>query len=643
MLTQAIYQRVKTVADIRDYIGDSKVVAFDYEVSPDEPYRTESKAALDVAKAHLTGCSYSVMPGTAIYAPLAHLMGRNLDAKEFQRFLAEFLNDKTKVKVAHNMAYESTMSYKSGIVIQAPVYDTMCAAQLSLKNDYDFRQLGDSGLKTLAQTVLNEPIPTYEAVTGGRHFDELDPDDYATIRYAAADADYALRLYYLFNDWFGKYLPAHRRIVEEIESPAAVYIGLMKYNGLPIDKSLMQSKKAEVDHQLCRIREDIELIIGDVDIGNNCATKAFKNYLYKDLGLPILKTTATNHEAVDDTAMTLLSDWCRQNRPELTELFELVQNYRKLQKIKSTYIDGYSKFINSVTGNIHPDIFSLSTLTGRMSCQHPNAQNMPRKSNDPVGIRSFIKAPEGHSIVSCDFSQIELRVGAFYCRDEKMMETYRTGGDIHAATTSVIYGISTKQAADKNALDYKERRTIAKNVNFGTFYGLYPKGLQKTLKFKAGIEKSYDECRDIIENIKKGYHMLTIWQRETIADARRKGYTETWLGRRRYLPDIRSDEWSKKSFAERCALNTPIQGTAADILKLAAGRILTGLPSRPWLRPVLQIHDELVFIVPNEKINESISFIKQCMEQQPFPEFDIPLIAEAAAGSDFGHLQDINN
>ena len=357
----------------------------------------------------------------------------------------------------------------------------------------------------------------------------------------------------------------------------------------------------------------------------------------------ILKTTATNREAVDDTAMTLLSDWCRQNRPELIELFELVQQFRRLQKIKSTYIDGYSKFINSVTGNIHPDIFSLSTETGRMSCQHPNAQNMPRKSNDPVGIRSFIKAPEGHSIVSCDFSQIELRVGAFYCRDLKMMETYRTGGDIHAATTSVIYGISPEQAADKNAPDYKERRTIAKNVNFGTFYGLYPKGLQQTLQIKAGIVKSYDECRDIIGSIKKGYHRLTLWQRETIAEARRKGYTETWLGRRRYLPDIHSNEWGKKSFAERCALNTPIQGTAADILKLAASRILTGLPSRPWLRPILQIHDELVFIVPDDRVTEAVSFIRECMEQQPFPDFFLPLIAEAAVGPDFGHLQDINN
>lgn len=637
------YGRVQTVGDIIDYIGDSDVVAFDYECSANERHRTESKAALDAAKANLTGCSFSVMPGTGIYAPLAHINGRNLDSTVFRSFMAEFLNDKTKVKVAHNMVYESAMSYKNGIVIQAPVYDTMCAAQMVLKNDYDFRNLTDSGLKTLAKTVLNEPIPTFEAVTGGRHFDELDPDDYETIRYAAADADYALRLYYLFNDWFGKYLPAHRTIVEEIESPAAVYIGLMKYNGLPIDQSLMQSKKAEVDHQLCRIREDIELIIGDVDIGTNCSTKAFKDYLFKDLRLPIMKTTATNREAVDDTSMTLLSDWCRQNRPELIELFQLVQQFRRLQKIKSTYIDGYSKFINSVTGNIHPDIFSLSTETGRMSCQHPNAQNMPRKSNDPVGIRSFIKAPEGHSIVSCDFSQIELRVGAFYCRDLKMMETYRTGGDIHAATTSVIYGISPEQAADKNAPDYKERRTIAKNVNFGTFYGLYPKGLQQTLQIKAGIVKSYDECQDIIESIKKGYRMLTIWQKETIADARRKGYTETWLGRRRYLPDIRSEDWGRKSFAERCALNTPIQGTAADILKLAAGRILTGLPSRPWLRPILQIHDELVFIVPDDRVTEAVCFIKQCMEQQPFREFDIPLIAEAAVGPDFGHLKDINN
>lgn len=255
---------------------------------------------------------------------------------------------------------------------------------------------------------------------------------------------------------------------------------------------------------------------------------------------------------------------------------------------------------------------------------------MPRKTNDPIGVRNFIKAPAGHLILSLDFSQIELRVGAFYCRDQKMLDTYRNNGDIHAATTSVIFGVSYEEAQDKHSANYKEHRTIAKNVNFGTFYGLFPRGLQKTLKFKAGVEKSVSECEEILFNLKHGYKGLTSWQEETKADAARRMYSETWLGRRRYLPNITSDNWSQKSFAERCALNTPIQGTAADILKLAIARILMRLPEREWLKPILQIHDELTFIIPEDKLPEAVTFIRTCMEEKPFPEFDLPLIAETS-------------
>lgn len=268
---------------------------------------------------------------------------------------------------------------------------------------------------------------------------------------------------------------------------------------------------------------------------------------------------------------------------------------------------------------------------------------MPRKTNDPIGVRNFIKAPDGHIIVSCDYSQIELRVGAHYSQDEIMLDTYRRGGDIHAATTSVIFNIPYDQAVDKHAENYKERRTIAKNVNFGTFYGLFPRGLQRTLKFKAGVEKSVEECEEIISNLKAGYPGLTTWQEETKANAARRKYSETMAGRRRYLPNIDSDEWRKKSFAERCSMNTPIQGTAADILKMALGRIIAGLPEREWLKPILQIHDELTFIIPEDKLSEAVSYIKGCMEPQPFSEFDLPLVAEASAGPTFGKMEELED
>lgn len=637
------YKCVTTVDGIKDYIGGSRIVAFDFETSPDDPYREEDKAALDPAKAHIVGCSFSVKEGTGVYVPVAHRVGTNIDKDAFFAFLTAFLMDKTLIKIAHNIAFESSMAYARGIVIQAPVYDTICASQMSLKSIYEFRKLNESGLKRLAEELFGEPLPSFSSVTDGKHFDELDAQDEETVRYGSADSDFALRLYHKFNDWFDRYLPKHRYIVEEIESPTAVYLGIMRTNGIPVNLPLMQERKTEAENEMERIRREIEFIIGDVNIGANCSTQAFKNYLYKDLGLPILKTTETNREAADDMTMTLLKEWCDENRPELSGLFTLVQEYRKWGKIKSTYIDGYLKYLNPVTGCIHPELFALSTDTGRMNCRNPNAQNMPRKTNDPIGVRNFIKAPEGCLTLSLDFSQIELRVGAFYCRDERMLDTYRKNGDIHAATTSVIFGVSYEEAQDKHSDNYKEHRTIAKNVNFGTFYGLFPRGLQKALKFKAGVEKSVSECEEILESLKHGYKGLTAWQEETKADAARRMYSETWLGRRRYLPGITSENWGQKSFAERCALNTPIQGTAADILKLAITRILAGLPEREWLKPILQIHDELTFIIPEDRLKEAVAFIRACMEEKPFPEFDLPLIAEASAGPTFGMMEELED
>lgn len=637
------YKCITTVDGIKEYIGNSPLVAFDFETAPDEPFRDEDKAALDPAKAHIVGCSFSIKEGTGIYAPIAHRIGTNIDKADFFAFLTAFLMNTTIVKIAHNIAFESSMAYAKGIVIQAPVYDTTCASQMSLKSAYEFRKLNESGLKRLAAELFGEPLLSFLSVTDGKHFDELDAQDAETMRYGAADSDFSLRLYHKFNAWFDRYLPKHRYIVENIESPTAVYLGIMKCNGIPVDLPLMQKRKAEAETEMERIRQGIAFIIGDVNIGANCSTQAFKNYLYKDLGLPVLKTTESNREAADDMTMTLLKEWCDANRPELSKLFTLVQAYRKWGKIKFTYIDGYLKHMNAVTGCIHPDMYALSTDTGRMNCRNPNAQNMPRKTNDPIGVRNFIKAPDGQLILSLDFSQIELRVGAFYCRDPKMLDTYQNNGDIHAATTSVIFGVSYKEAQDKHSANYKEHRTIAKNVNFGTFYGLFPRGLQKTLKFKAGVEKSVSECEEILFNLKHGYKGLTSWQEETKADAARRMYSETWLGRRRYLPNITSDNWPQKSFAERCALNTPIQGTAADILKLAIARILMGLPEREWLKPILQIHDELTFIIPEDKLSEAVTFIRACMEEKPFPEFDLPLIAEASAGPTFGMMEELED
>ena len=636
------YRMVTEPEGIREYIGDAEVVAFDFETAPLAEWRSDPTTALDAHKAEIVGISLSAAPGSGIYIPLRHRDGQNADPAQVIPVLRDRIWENPDViKVAHNMAFESMFLYKHGIILREPVYDTIAAAQMTLKNPWEFRGLGDSGLKKLVPELLGVELPTFSEVTGGRFFDELSSGDPETIRYACADSDYALQLYRKFNGWFDKWLPRHRWIVEHIESPTAVYCGLMKFNGLPVDETAVIRKQGECCARLIDLQAKIRKITGDVEIGANCGTQAFRNYLYQELKLPVLKTTEKNAEAADDQTMQMLAEWCRENRPELVPLFELVQEYRKWGKLKTTYLDGYLKYINPATGRIHPDMFPLVTETGRFSCRNPNCQNMPRKANDPVGIRSFIKAPEGQLLVSCDFSQIELRIGSFYCRDPKMLEIYRTGGDIHAQTTSVIYGIPYEEAADREHPEYKERRTVAKGVNFGLFFGLFPKGLQRQLKYKAGLNPTMKECETILASIRAGYPMLGKWQEETKRKAAERCRTQTFLGRRRYLPGIRSTDWGRKSFAERCALNTPIQGTAADILKLAMGRLIAGLPDRPWLRPLLQIHDELVFEIPEDKLREAVTFIRECMEAQPFPELDVLLAAEASRGPDFGHMKEM--
>jgi DNA polymerase-1 len=638
------YKCVYMLSEIKEYLKNTVLFAFDFETSPRDKWRNDKSAALDAHKADITGISFSVSEGTAIYVPLKHRSGRNAENQAaIWDYLKLLFESKDVIKVAHNLAFESMFLYARGIVLQKPCYDTIAASQLTLKSKWEFRSLADSGLKTLAPALCKAEMTEFSTVTEGRFFDELNPQDEKTVRYACADSDYTLRLYHVFNQWFDRFLPKHRTIVEEVESPTSVYVGIMKFNGILVDKSAMLKKQAEAAEKIVSIRKEIAGIIGNVEIGANASTSAFKKYLFVDLGLPVMKTTAKHQEAADDETMILLKEWCESNRPELARLFDLVQEYRKWGKLKSTYIDGYLRFIDEDTGRIHPDLMPLGTETGRFASRNPNMQNCPQKDNDPIGVRKFIISPAGKVLLSLDFSQIELRVGAFYCRDKRMLETYRTGGDIHAQTTSVIYRIPFEKAADKNAPHYKERRTIAKNCNFGVFYGLFPTGLQRTLKFKAGLNPTLSECETIIQNLKSGYPGLAKWQDEVKKRAAVSCYTETWLGRRRYLLGIRSSDWGKKSFAERCALNTPIQGTAADILKLACGRIISGLPERLWLKPMLQIHDELVFELPEDKADEAVVFIKECMETQPFPEFDVPIVAEASVGRNFGEMKEMED
>lgn len=634
------YRCETNLQEIEKYLRGAGVVAFDFETAPLPAYRDDNKAALDAHRSHIVGVSLSVAEGSAVYVPLRHLRGPNTDPEQIIPFLRNALwMNPAVVKIAHNLSFEAMFLYALGVVVQPPCYDTIAAAQMTLKTTFEFRALSDSGLKKLVPELLGDELPTFEDVTEGRFFDELASDDPDTVRYACADSDYALRLYRRFNEWFDAYLPRHRWIVENIESPTAVYCGLMKYNGLLMDETAMIRKQGECAARLLELREKIHAITGDVEIGANAGTQAFKDYLFKTLGLPVLKTTAKNTEAADDQTMVMLAEWCAEHRPELVPLFELVQEYRKWSKLKTTYIDGYLRFINPASGRIHPDLLPLATETGRFACRRPNLQNQCQPGNDYVGVRNFIVSPEGWLLMEADYSQVELRIVAYLSQDAVMLDAYKNGEDIHSITTSAVFGISREEAADKHHSEYKHRRTVAKGTMFGILYGIGAKGLSVNLKASAGVRASVEQCEQYIAGIKARYTNLATWQQYAKETARRRQYAQTALGRRRYLPGIRSQDFRRRASSERMAMNTPVQGLAADCLKLAMGRLVKTLADKPYIRPVMTVHDSLVFEVRADHVDEAAALVKGCMEALPPLENFMPLVAEVAVGERYGELE----
>ena len=634
------YRCETNLQEIEKYLRGAGIVAFDFETAPLPAYRDDNKAALDAHRSHIVGVSLSVAEGSAVYVPLRHLRGPNTDPEQIIPFLrgALWMNPAV-VKIAHNLSFEAMFLYALGVVVQPPCYDTIAAAQMTLKTTFEFRALSDSGLKKLVPELLGDELPTFEDVTEGRFFDELASDDPDTVRYACADSDYALRLYRRFNEWFDAYLPRHRWIVENIESPTAVYCGLMKYNGLLMDETAMIRKQGECAARLLELREKIHAMTGDVEIGANAGTQAFKDYLFKTLELPVLKTTAKNAEAADDQTMVMLAEWCAEHRPELVPLFELVQEYRKWSKLKTTYIDGYLRFINPATGRIHPNLLPLATETGRFACRRPNLQNQCQPGNDYVGVRNFIVSPEGWLLMEADYSQVELRIVAYLSQDAVMLDAYKNGEDIHSITTSAVFGISREEAADKHHSEYKHRRTVAKGTMFGILYGIGAKGLSVNLKASAGVRASVEQCEQYIAGIKARYTNLATWQQYAKETARRRQYAQTALGRRRYLPGIRSQDFRRRASSERMAMNTPVQGLAADCLKLAMGRLVKTLADKPYIRPVMTVHDSLVFEVRADHVDEAAALVKGCMEALPPLENFMPLVAEVAVGERYGELE----
>lgn len=632
-----------SVAQLAAYIKGATTVAFDFETAPKNG--DQDKAALDPHQAEITGIALAVLPEkppiTAVYLPLRHRVGVNADPAAVLALLkATVFENPDCLKIAHNLCFESKFLLAEGIVLKPPVFDTIAGAQLILKDTSHFRRLNEAGLKRLVREWLGVELPSFLATVGDGNFCNLDPQAEKTAAYAGADAAFALKLWQFEQAWFLKYLPSHGQLLKTMESPVAIYTAMMEYAGVYIDMPLLSASQATIKKNQAVLKHTLEQS-GQrrVNVGANAATNDFKTYLYNELSLPVLKTTATGKPSVDNEALDALMDYARENKPEVLGYLELVGDFRRLGKLFKTYLIGLRDAKNPVTGAIHTRFFPLGTETGRFSSQQPNCQNLPTGSIGGVNVRDLFVARPGKILVACDYSQIELRIGAWLTGDRAMRAVYQNGGDIHASTTAGVYGISLAEALDKEHPLYKERRTVAKNINFGIFYGLYPKGLKRILKLKAGLNLSLSACEAMIFNIHRAYPGLRPWQQAVIRQASYDQQIGTALGRKRCLPGLSDPDEATVSHARRAALNHPIQGTAADILKLAMVRLLPLLAGNPGITPLLTVHDELVFEVANEVLDLSIASLKQIMEAQPFPGFDLPLVVEVSVGHRYGSLK----
>ncbi len=634
------YKMTTDLQVVADYLGDAVLIAFDFETAPQAAWRDDPKAALDPHRGVIVGVSLAVAAGTGLYLPLNHRDFDNVEAEAAFAFLKRRVFEHPGVvKIAHNLAFEAKFLLARGIALVAPVYDTMAGAMLIYKEEGHFRQLADCGLKTLARDWFSLNLPNFLEVVGLGSFAELDPRQPATINYACADADLARRLYDLEGAWFQKNIPAHEGLVKGIESPVALFTARMEYRGFTLDEAGIADAAAVCRERLGIYQNDLERGGSrPVRVGKNAATNDLKAYLFSDLGLPIKKRTDTGKAALDEDAIKQLIGYSRERGLSATGYLEQILAYRGLAKLYKTYVLGLMDQINPATGAIHTQLFPLGTATGRFASAQPNCQNLPAGVTHGITVRDFLVARPGHRLVAVDYSQIELRIGAWFTGDANMLAVYREGGDIHAVTTAAVYGISQAEAGDKGHPDYKARRTVAKNINFGIFYGLYPRGLQEILRVKAGQQLSLSACEAMIFNLKRAYPGLAPWQEATRQAACYCETVDTALGRRRILPGINAPETGLQSHFERAALNHPIQGTAADILKLAMVRLEAGLGQWPEIHPLLTVHDEIVFEVETPRLAAAIAWISAVMTAPPFAGFDVPLAVDVTVGQRYGSL-----
>ncbi|MBM4349657.1 MAG: DNA polymerase I [Deltaproteobacteria bacterium] len=552
--------------------------------------------------AQLVGISLSHTPDQAFYIPLGHRYGEQLPLDWALERLKPLLEDEGVKKVGQNIKYDWIVLKHHGITLQGIFFDTMIASYLLNPTKHN-HNLGE-----IAREHLDREVTDYKEVTGGKSvtFDEVDLEKARD--YSCEDAEVTFQLFHLL-------LPKLREggfeeLFKQVEMPLAIVLAKMERNGVKIDIDLLSDFSKEIENQLLRKTDQIYGLANEVF--NINSSQQLGKILFDKLKLPVIKKTKTGY-STDVEVLEKLS--LHHDLP-----LEIL-GYRNLSKLKSTYIDALPKLLHPETGRVHTSYNQTVTATGRLSSSDPNLQNIPIRTDEGNRIRQAFIPEKGYVIVSADYSQIELRILAHLSQDEVLIEAFRRDEDIHSRTASEIFGVLLENVTPV-------MRREAKVINFGIIYGMSAYGLSQQLKIEPKIAQIY------IDEYFKKYTGVQTYTRGIVDEARKKGFVTTLLNRRRYLPEINSPTVAIRQSSERMAINTPLQGTAADIIKVAMIRIQNRLEEfHLSTKMIMQVHDELVFEVPEEEIQKTLPMIQK--EMETVMELTIPLKVSISSGKNW--------
>ena len=615
------YETVTTETQLTKWIKKiqaEKLVAVDTETN-----------ALDVMSAELVGISFGLASGEACYIPLTHkeevseqagqgdlfakntamvgyeLVKNQLDLTACLAQLKPILEDEQIKKIGQNIKYDLTVFANHGIEVQGVAFDTMLES-------YTQNSTGRHNMDDLAERYLGHKTIAFEEIAGkGKNqltFDKIALD--VASEYAAEDADVTMKLHQTLFPELEK-TPTLLKLFNEIEMPLVRVLSHIERNGVLIDPQKLLAQSQEIEQRLAEVEAEVHQAAGQEF--NLASTKQLQEILFEKLGLPVKKKTpkgapSTNEEVLEELAQ------------EGHIVPKLLIEHRGLSKLKSTYTDKLPQMINPKTGRVHTSYHQAVTATGRLSSSDPNLQNIPIRNEEGRRIRQAFIAREGYKIVAADYSQIELRIMAHLAHDEGMLKAFTEGKDIHRSTAAEIFGVSLEEVTN-------EQRRNAKAINFGLIYGMSEFGLSNQL----GISRQ--EARTYMDAYFNRYPNVLQFMTDIKAKAAEQGYVETLLGRRLYLPEIKSSNGMRRKAAERVAINAPMQGTAADIIKVAMIGIDKMIFGDENIKMIMQVHDELVFEVKAERVDHYSQLIKAEMEKAI--KLHVPLIADVGVGDNW--------